>query len=676
MATIKAPFNFVPLSEKVYFPDWADKISQDIPFEDGVSGTIELKITAETPIFVRNGHTREDADVDAKNDNYKSFSKAPDGKYFIPATSIKGAIRNVLEIMSFGKMSRIANNRYSIRDLQLKNYLSFFQNSDIHCGWLSINGETATITDNGIPRRISHKDIDEKFGTEFCKKFEDRDFLKTGTNRSPIIKHEMIGRRSLVSRFKELPLNPNNFVDKRIKVVFDKKGQEGTIVFTGQPSFRKPAVKNSDGTIRTKASGKFYEFVFLSNISQKYTLNTEEENGVYKDFCFIYKDSEEWKFWKQKMKTGESVPVFFCVKNGKLLHFGLSYLYKLPYKKRMKEYLYDEHKKDKLDLSECIFGSEKRTNSLRGRVQFSNAFCDKVENYPKELSPYLGSPKPTYYPMYIKQEGNNGEMVDGNGKGVPFSTMLDEVACLKGWKRYPVQESSQTEFEIPENQDKNTNPFIPLNTGSEFKCCVRFHNLKRIELGALLSAIILRNGYSHSIGFAKPYGYGKVSIKVESISGFEKTDIENLENEFKNIMTEKIPNYTKSSQIKELQSMMHSQVLTTPLEYMDLKEFVNCKKQHFKDDKNQTFGEYLQEYSSLINQQRPPIKTENLLAIAVVSFFDRNIRKAKLIDGKDLISKELIVEDTKIKLKNGDRIEVEKIMKGGNVQKLKLIRKV
>ena len=70
MSTIKAPFNFVPLSEKVFFPDWADQISQDIPFSDGLSGTIELKITAESPIFVRNGYNREDKE--AKNADYKS----------------------------------------------------------------------------------------------------------------------------------------------------------------------------------------------------------------------------------------------------------------------------------------------------------------------------------------------------------------------------------------------------------------------------------------------------------------------------------------------------------------------------------------------------------------------------------------------------------------------------
>ncbi|MDR0612489.1 MAG: RAMP superfamily CRISPR-associated protein [Dysgonamonadaceae bacterium] len=113
MATIKAPFNFVPVSEKVFFPDWADQISHDIPFEDGESGVIELKITAESPVFVRNGHTK--ADADNKSDEFKSFSKI-DNKYFIPATTIKGAIRNVLEIMSFGKMRLDENAMFAQRE--------------------------------------------------------------------------------------------------------------------------------------------------------------------------------------------------------------------------------------------------------------------------------------------------------------------------------------------------------------------------------------------------------------------------------------------------------------------------------------------------------------------------------------------------------------------------------
>lgn len=110
---IKSPYNFVPLSEEVYTPSWADKISQDVPFKDGVSGKIRLRITAETPIFIRDGQIQKDkkdstADdqTDKKNINKEAqtFSKTPDGRFYIPATSIKGEVRNVLEIMSFGRM--------------------------------------------------------------------------------------------------------------------------------------------------------------------------------------------------------------------------------------------------------------------------------------------------------------------------------------------------------------------------------------------------------------------------------------------------------------------------------------------------------------------------------------------------------------------------------------------
>ena len=72
MSNMKSPFNFVPVSEKVYFPDWSEQISHDVPFSDGVSGIIHLHITTHTPTFVRNGHTKEDANN--KNETYPKFN--------------------------------------------------------------------------------------------------------------------------------------------------------------------------------------------------------------------------------------------------------------------------------------------------------------------------------------------------------------------------------------------------------------------------------------------------------------------------------------------------------------------------------------------------------------------------------------------------------------------------
>ena len=76
MTYIKSPFNFIPVSDNVYFPDWSGQISHDIPFSDGICGVIHLAITTHTPTFVRNGYTKQDADE--KNAVYKSFSNIAD----------------------------------------------------------------------------------------------------------------------------------------------------------------------------------------------------------------------------------------------------------------------------------------------------------------------------------------------------------------------------------------------------------------------------------------------------------------------------------------------------------------------------------------------------------------------------------------------------------------------
>ena len=52
---LRAPYNFIPLAGSVFYPKWAKDISFEMPFEDGFSGVIDVTMTAESPIFVRNG---------------------------------------------------------------------------------------------------------------------------------------------------------------------------------------------------------------------------------------------------------------------------------------------------------------------------------------------------------------------------------------------------------------------------------------------------------------------------------------------------------------------------------------------------------------------------------------------------------------------------------------------
>jgi hypothetical protein len=231
----------------------------------------------------------------------------------------------------------------------------------------------------------------------------------------------------------------------------------------------------------------------------------------------------------------------------------------------------------------------------------------------------------------------------------------------------------QTEFDVDENQIENTNPSVPLGAGSEFVFHVRFHNLRPIELGAILYSTLLQKQSCHSLGFAKPFGYGVCKYDIISTNGFDESRIEEYIKSFVDYMESQIPNYSKSPQIKELFLMLNPYQTDRlksgrKLEYMELKEFVDCKKHNPKKDEP---GEYLPPYSELLK----PIeqnKAKQLHCIAEVTFFSGSIKKAKLKDSKDLTPKLLDMNGKKDKLKTGDIIEVE-IVKNG--RELRYLRK-
>jgi hypothetical protein len=294
--------------------------------------------------------------------------------------------------------------------------------------------------------------------------------------------------------------------------------------------------------------------------------------------------------------------------------------------------------------------------------------CDDAYPFEKEdgIKPYMGSPKPSYYPIYLEQQGENGFLNDK----AKFSTMMDKSAKLRGWKMYPARMKYQTDFYVDDAQQENTNPAIPLGAGSTFKCNIRFHNLKPIELGALLYVVMLQKQNCHTLGFGKAFGYGVCKYEITDTTGFSIDEIDKYITSFFEYMETRIPNYKKTPQLRELLLMTNpyqTERLKRPLEYMELKEFVKCK-QH--TPKNGKYGEYLPLYSDLLKpiEQRP---SASVRCLADVTFFSGSLKKAKLKEGKDLLSKLLDMNGKKDKLKVGDVIEVEVIKNGKELRFVK-----
>lgn len=329
---------------------------------------------------------------------------------------------------------------------------------------------------------------------------------------------------------------PDNY--NRIIADFSSNGKKGCIVVTGQPSRREPE----------RRRGKYYEFVFFES-----NTNEKVESQIIDDFITIHKNNYDYKnIWKRYLNEGKRVPVFFMRRNGNLGPIdaiGLAYMFRIPTANFIKGAIPIELQSNRRkDLAECIFGTAKESlKQLKGRVNISHAFACGTPNKCGIVTTVLGSPKPSYGPLYASS-----------------GTWNDANAQIKGRKRYPVRTTL-----LPPNEgtDSQTCKFIPLDQGTSFKGRITFHNLKECELGALIAALTF-NGHPdccHSIGEAKPLGYGKVKISIDKLSVisikdiFAKTDDPTQQetdyyfNKFKDVMTENIgTGWENSNSIREL----------------------------------------------------------------------------------------------------------------------------
>lgn len=521
---IKAPYNFVPLGNRCYFPEWSNQISHDIPFSDGVSGSIDIRITAETPIYIRNGSAE-------KGNKDISFSHNSAGRYFIPGSSIKGEIRNVLEILSFGKMTQVQDMRFGIRNFTFSQYRDKFKK--VQCGWLRKEGNGHKLTICGEPIRVSDRDIDKFFGTHlynFCTEMKcgetpsqekEEDYVKTAS-----VKYAIFGKeRSL-----NVMYTPEEKLDNGRKYChINKNGQlSGRLVFTAQSSPRREKRGR-------KPTGKKYEFIFPNPKIKKEIVVPLE---IISDFKDVNKSNYDYKNrWSPYLRDGKEIPVFFTMTGDTIDAIGLTYMFKYPSYHHIYSAIPKELLSSGKDLAECIFGYASDKASLKTRVYFKHAFLEGDASELEEKTEVLANPKPSFSNAYLEN-----------------STWSDKKARIAGRKRYPVRNKVWSTSAGSGNEETT---FIPLDKGAIFKGKVIFHNLLPVELGALLSALTFhgeKNCY-HSIGMAKPLGYGKVKISIECLDVDSGKEIDDYMGEFASNMEKFIPGWLTTPSIQEMFAM-------------------------------------------------------------------------------------------------------------------------
>ncbi len=107
----RAPYNFVPLNKDIAISNGVADFSKNI----GLSGFIDLKIKSKSPLFIRGA-----------NGLFVSNEDQP----FIPGSSLRGLIRNLVTITSYGKL-----NQYSDRKLFRRSSL-LSDGKNVYAGFL------------------------------------------------------------------------------------------------------------------------------------------------------------------------------------------------------------------------------------------------------------------------------------------------------------------------------------------------------------------------------------------------------------------------------------------------------------------------------------------------------------------------------------------------------------
>ena len=90
---VRAPYNFIPLSEKVLLPY---NSIEELPPHDRMdpalkTGEIHVSMVADTPVFVSDGDKNE-----------PHFFRGNNGKYMIPGSTIRGMVRENMQILGGG----------------------------------------------------------------------------------------------------------------------------------------------------------------------------------------------------------------------------------------------------------------------------------------------------------------------------------------------------------------------------------------------------------------------------------------------------------------------------------------------------------------------------------------------------------------------------------------------
>ncbi|MCC9294929.1 TIGR03986 family CRISPR-associated RAMP protein [Clostridium sp. WLY-B-L2] len=555
-----APYNFVSLPNKCVFPykTYKDLPGHDILNESYLNGYIEYEIVNETPLIVGSSERNQGKVI--------TPFKNPQNKYVIPGNTIRGILRNNTAFLSLSSLEDfIENDRFYFRSFGKGKDRENYKNR-LSIGAKVVNGESTS-----MPRKINggyiYKDSRDKYVLVPSKKVGNNDLsyfviseqylrsIHPDVGEDYMYNSEILDLIRNKAKYKSQGYRPNQnkkqllknrndeYKPYYVKISFEIKGVR-TVSKIGKPG----EYKNQGYLMSSEfIQGKLAHYVIPEpDFDSPDKIGISRDNGGFKfidfyknDLLRTKKQRDPGKIDKKKDKTyfflpdkegrNSGKPIFYYGKfnkdNNKFdkLYFGFSPYLRIPYDYSIKD-LMPEGYKDKSGFSyvDALFGFTERGKEKRnykGRLSFEDVVC--ASESPKLCGEYrlvAGEPHASSYPSYLKQDIISGK------EPMKIKNYNDSDSQIRGIKEY-LNRDNDTIDDTVANANENVNGKVsenvsvyirPLSPKTVFKGKIYFNNLTREELGLISWALKVKGGAYETIGYGKPYGFGRV--KVENIN--------------------------------------------------------------------------------------------------------------------------------------------------------------
>ncbi len=498
----RAPYNFVPFHARgaqegvrptarvLYRYDSTEELPRHDVIDPSLkTGEIHVTLTAETPVFVSDGN--------------EHFYKGANGRFMIPGSTIRGMVRENMQILGFGAIQTgedVEDTRIYFRDMtssrdSMKSPLKQYYDAALRVeSRRGKDGKNFTVPGNvkaGYLRRDSrgHFTIQPVQGGVVIRIPQKNHALQNAglaDNEATTIPVAFRVSDGIVT-----------YISRDIAGSLGKSGtQRGVLLYTGH------------GVGRTSQNAR-YLFPEADETADPVVIS-EEDVISYKD---DYKARENtlgakrtfWALQEEEDTVGK--PVFYAEHNGHTW-FGMTMFLRIGYLYSVGEGLPILPKEVEtggapLDYPHAMLGYIGNQKSYRTRVTFGDFPAEGNPKEEPEVRTILGGPKASFIEGYVVDAKNYNDS--------PFA--------LRGWKQYWLKEPNLPP--VPEGKEKVGTGLRPLPKGTKFSGVIRYKNLHEDELGLLLWALRLEEGCKQTIGMAKPYGYGRMQLEIDGLREYD-----------------------------------------------------------------------------------------------------------------------------------------------------------